>query len=548
MCRKTFLSIVFAVNVLILSNVSFCQINLEWQRRNDYRLSGAEYNPSSYCTAIDSSGGSYLSSLISDSNKVKILLVKYNTSGELEWRRFYQNNAAGMTGNYGCFMKCDGSNIYVASRYKDSTYGNRILLLKYDSTGSIVWENKYHYPGSYGDITGGIALDKSGFIYLTGNTIDVYDNGKCIVLKYKPNGDLVWVRSFQGYSTGNDIVVDEQSNSYIAGSIFSSSYGKTLMMAAKYDSSGVLMWTKSYGLNTPGYDNASVIVLDDSNNVIVGGTSYYNDWNCTTLKYRNDGTLVKYTSYMQGFNRVKSITTDSRCNIYITGLNGYNLTSILIKYDAMLAYKGAVNVTDYSIRTVKFAGGKYLYAAGNKSYTSPSRKGLYFAKLDTNLATINSIDFPVDSSLSVVPYSIVNDKNGNIFLGSSAEYELSGYPYTNFSYPILFKLSQVTKIQNISGSLVMNYSLGQNYPNPFNPKTVIRFQVTGNNNVSIKIFDINGREVQMLVNEKLQAGSYLTEWNASAYPSGVYFYRMVVRHGGSSTADFSETKRMILVR
>lgn len=477
MDRKTLLIIAFVVAVLFFSNVSLCQINLEWQKRNDYRLSGAEYNPSSYCTEIDTSGGSYLTSMVSDSNKVKILLVKYNTSGELKWRRFYQNNAAGMTGNYGCFMKCDGSNIYVASRYQDSTYGKRILLLKYDSTGTIVWEKKYHYPGSYGDVTGGIALDKSGFIYLTGNTIDVYGNGKCLVLKYKPNGDLVWVRSFQGYSTGNDIVVDVHGNSYIAGSIFSSSYGKTLMMAAKYDSSGVLMWTNSYGLNTPGYDNASIIALDDSNNVIVGGTSYYNDWNCTTLKYRNDGTLVKYTSYMQGFNRVKSITTDSRCNIYITGLNGMNLTSILIKYDAMLAYKGAVNAADYSIRIVKYAGGKYLYAAGYKNYTSPSQKGLYFAKLDTNLATFYSIDFPVDSSLSITPYSIVNDKNGNLFLGSSAEYQLSGYPYTNFSYPILFKLSQVTEVRNISGTVVENYRLGQNYPNPFNPSTVISYQL-----------------------------------------------------------------------
>ena len=153
----------------------------------------------------------------------------------------------------------------------------------------------------------------------------------------------------------------------------------------------------------------------------------------------------------------------------------------------------------------------------------------------------------MDSSLSITPYSIVNDKNGNLFLGSSAEYQLSGYPYTNFSYPILFKLSQVTEVRNISGTVVENYRLGQNYPNPFNPSTVISYQLPVISDVVIKIYDVQGREVETLVNERLQAGTYSTQWDASAYPSGVYFCRMQVS-GGSSTGDFNETRRMILVR
>lgn len=362
--------ILFAVTVLLLCEVSFSQINFEWQKRHDVSTFGAAYNSSFNNVAVDSSGNVYFTSLIEESNVVKILLNKYSSTGNLKWSKTYQTNVDGVTGEYGCIIKSDGKNsIYVASRYFDFTT-NKILLLKYDSIGTMLWDRIYLNPGSTGDITGGMDIDKSGFIYITGNTHIEYD--KCLVLKYKYNGDLVWNRNLQGSSAGNAIVVDQQGNSYIAGSIFSYSYGKDLMMTSKYDSSGVLKWTNSYGLNNQGFDDASTIVLDDSNNVIVGGSSYYNDWNCTTLKYKNSGTLVKYTNYMQnGFLRVKSIATDSRCNVYITGQSSTG--TILIKYDAMLAYKGAVMPTDYSIRVVKSSGTKYLYVAGSKNYSSPPR-------------------------------------------------------------------------------------------------------------------------------------------------------------------------------
>ena len=103
-------------------------------------------------------------------------------------------------------------------------------------------------------------------------------------------------------------------------------------------------------------------------------------------------------------------------------------------------------------------------------------------------------------------------------------------------------------INNISKEIPEGFSLGQNFPNPFNPKTVISFQLPVDSKVLIKVFDVLGREVETLVNERLQAGTYSTQWDASAYPSGVYFCRMVVRNGGSSTGDYSETRRMMLVR
>jgi len=96
-------------------------------------------------------------------------------------------------------------------------------------------------------------------------------------------------------------------------------------------------------------------------------------------------------------------------------------------------------------------------------------------------------------------------------------------------------------IQQISQSLPKKYELLQNYPNPFNPETKINFAIPKNEFVNIKVYDVLGREVMTLVNEKLNAGYYEFSFNASALSSGMYFYKM-------TTNSFSEIKRMVLVK
>lgn len=96
-------------------------------------------------------------------------------------------------------------------------------------------------------------------------------------------------------------------------------------------------------------------------------------------------------------------------------------------------------------------------------------------------------------------------------------------------------------IKQISAKLPEKFELQQNYPNPFNPVTFMRFAVKNNGLVRITIFDVTGREAAMPVNEMLKPGIYEASWDASSYPSGTYFYRLVVD-------GYMETKKMILVK
>jgi len=85
------------------------------------------------------------------------------------------------------------------------------------------------------------------------------------------------------------------------------------------------------------------------------------------------------------------------------------------------------------------------------------------------------------------------------------------------------------------------FSLTQNYPNPFNPSTAISFNIPSRSLVSLKVFDLLGKEVATIVSGELPAGSYTERWDASTMTSGIYFYRL---QAGSST----ETKKLVLLR
>ncbi|MCI0448962.1 MAG: T9SS type A sorting domain-containing protein [Chlorobi bacterium] len=85
------------------------------------------------------------------------------------------------------------------------------------------------------------------------------------------------------------------------------------------------------------------------------------------------------------------------------------------------------------------------------------------------------------------------------------------------------------------------YVLGQNYPNPFNPVTTIEYTILENTQVTLKVYDMTGREVDEIVNKSQNTGTYIVNWDASGFSSGVYFYML-------SAGSFVETKKMILTK
>ena len=107
----------------------------------------------------------------------------------------------------------------------------------------------------------------------------------------------------------------------------------------------------------------------------------------------------------------------------------------------------------------------------------------------------------------------------------------------DFGY--LFIFDNPLKVED--NQVPATFQLSQNYPNPFNPSTTIEFTLPERSFVKLVIFNTLGQEVAVLVNEEKGAGTHRIVWNASAYPSGVYFYRL-------ETSKFQSVKKMMLLK
>ncbi|MFA5832901.1 MAG: fibronectin type III domain-containing protein [Bacteroidota bacterium] len=104
-----------------------------------------------------------------------------------------------------------------------------------------------------------------------------------------------------------------------------------------------------------------------------------------------------------------------------------------------------------------------------------------------------------------------------------------------------------TGVENAESNLPTVYSLSQNYPNPFNPSTTIKFGLPEASTVSLKIYDVLGREVVTLVNSQLAAGYYSYQWNASGLSTGMYIYRITATSSdGETEQNFTEVKKLML--
>ncbi|MCX6165298.1 MAG: T9SS type A sorting domain-containing protein, partial [Ignavibacteriae bacterium] len=135
---------------------------------------------------------------------------------------------------------------------------------------------------------------------------------------------------------------------------------------------------------------------------------------------------------------------------------------------------------------------------------------------------------------------INNTTNPPPFLSNGAQGGLNIYNVISYDTLISFTLGVSSGVHEING-IASEYKLNQNYPNPFNPNTKINFRIKESVPVTLKIYDILGKEISTIVNVNLKTGIYEVNWYSEKYPSGIYFYKL-------ETGKFSDIKKMMLVK
>ena len=297
-----------------------------------------------------------------------------------------------------------------------------------------------------------------------------------------------------------------------------------------------------------GISNRRVLALTIHGNNIFAGTDYGRG----VYRSTNNGLNWTQTSLSNQF--IRSLVTREN-NIFA---GDYGSNSVFLSSDTgntwtQIALGGAPYIENVFCLAVK---GNYMFAGVNNGgvYRS-SNGGFNWTQTSLNNGGITSFTikdnyiFASDHLCGVVYLSSNNGmswilKNQGLesindvwSLTTTSQYIFAGTDSSVWRR----SFTEIIGIKKISELVPSSFSLSQNYPNPFNPTTKISFDLHKSSHAKLIVYDILGKEVATLVNEKLNAGSYKVDWNASDYPSGVYFYRV-------QTEDFSETKKMVLLK
>jgi YVTN family beta-propeller protein len=361
---------------------------------------------SDYATAIavDNSGNVYVTGLVRAfdtdcSDNFDFVTIKYDSSGKEQWVARYDGPSHCSDVAYAIAVD-DSGNVYVTG---SSSWGpltppyTDYVTVKYDSSGKEQWVARYDGPGHDEDIPRAIAVDKSGNVYVTGQSKPNPEDSdwNYATIKYDASGEEQWVARYSGPRNSNvasGIAVDALGNVYVTGS----SYGPGIYdeyATVKYDSSGQQQWVNRYSGTENGNNEAYAMTIDNSGNVYVTGRSVGSGTgdDYATIKYDASGTeqwVARYNGSGNDQDSGVGIAVDSLGNVYVTGQSlgsDTNYDYATIKYDPSGAqqwearYNGPGNYHD-----IPPPGAIAVDASGNV-YVTGGSTGL---DTDTDYATI----------------------------------------------------------------------------------------------------------------------------------------------------------------
>lgn len=507
----------------------FSQTTQEWVR--SYGSAGNGYDEG-VDILTDIYGNIYVAGNSTHNKESNIVLLKYNSSGELLWTRTYD-------GGYGNALVKDmdiGSDgcVCLTGYCDDNLIIPAFLTMKYNTEGNLLWAKTYSYPSYVGAISTSLDIDKDNSVYATG-VLENFDS-YYFTIKYSSAGDTVWTTSrYVGDYAHNPVTIDvnEIKNVYSA----TGDYGTVIY---KFDSLGIQRGAGSH---------SSGNIISNKGSVL-GKNALYLVGNYNMGPDPPDYYIQKFSTgvfdwYSRGYNCLganrydsgKAITLGIQENIFITGSSCDSLSCFIstVKFDSSLAFKWErIYRTDSN-----------FLAGGNDILTERSGLNVYMTGSNGNYLTIKYRNANGDS-LWVKQYNgegngidvsnaMAMDSLGNIIVTGRSQ--ISGNDYNI----VTIKYYQSVYINPGESLIPEKFLLMQNYPNPFNPLTNINFDIPKAAQVQIKVYDINGREIQTLVNDFRKAGHYEVQFDGTDLSSGVYIYTI-------AAGDFVSSKRFVLLK
>ena len=416
-------------------------------------------------------------------------VYQFDSTGTVNWNILTGGDIQSTT----CIS--DQNNIYVGS--------TDTRLYSFDQEGTPKWDKAMG-----GIITSSPSAGKDGVVYVGISTGRLYALDK--------NGTVIW-----NVQTGGAIVSSPAVS--LNGDVYVGSCDKKLYSVNK---DGKINWIFTTGdsiFSSPAIGNDSCIIFGSNDGYI----------------YKLNPLGSKVWSYYVG-GRIKSSPIIGNNGKVIFGSS--NSEVICLNKNGSLSWKYSTNAPVYGTAAISNYG-QILIGDDNGKLYSLNEYGqlLWYFKIGS----------PIESPILITDYNlaIFGNLNGEVYtlkLNPSGSTKIAA---SNYAWPTFKgnnkrtgnKSEILTGINENNSNEVKEYTLAQNYPNPFNPSTIINYQVPASGLVTIKIYDVLGREIATLVNKEKSPGRYTVKFDGSNLASGLYFYRI-------TTNNYIETKKMLLMK
>jgi uncharacterized delta-60 repeat protein len=455
---------------------------------------------------VDAAGNVYVTGRSTTAkDESAITTIQYNAAGVEQWVATYQGSDP--RSNEGIRLAVDAQgNVYVGGNSSGSGSSMDFAIIKYDADGRELWVARYDGPAHSGDYLYNMTIDAAGAVYVTGTAIMGFDEEDfslrdMVTIRYTPEGVEDWVRYYDGGGDdgGRALAVDEAGNVYVTGQSSNSGPGEedpdSDFITLKYSASGELLWQDRY--NGPGYDQGSTpraMVLDAAGNVYITGqssiTGYFDALDIATLKYSPSGELlwlISYSGPAEYGDRGADLALDAQGNVYVTGnitiADGYESAYITLKYSQQ---------------------GQEVGCDGNPDKVEVCHKG---------------------KTLCISRKALAAHLNHGDGAGACAgEAGLSA--------------------RSMVETLPQDLRLMQ-YPNPASDITTLVYELPFAGQLTIRLYDMQGREMALLVEARQQSGTYSTEVKVAGLPQGSYVVRCRLQNGKQL---LEQNRRLLVVR
>jgi hypothetical protein len=479
-------------------------------------------------------------------------IINYDRDGNTKWIQYY-NGPGNSTDQINSACLDLQNNSYVTGFTTDLSFNSYLTTAKYDSSGNLIWMKEFRnslFLNGYGV---DIALDQSENVLVCG-TVRHITTGKysSVILKYSKDGNLSGKLIYD--STGITetvpvkIKIGPTGNIVVAGSSNIPPGRKDMNVTLINDFPNIAGTFYINGSSNED-DEITDMILDNESNIYICG-NMRNTLSSSDYYYAKldpSGNIIWQGIFNGTGNNIDipyAITLDKTDNVYLTG---YSKNSSIIGSEDVLTlkvspsgnliwnrvYDGSGNGTDQGITIAAGSDGSLYVGGGTDRESNDMIYLLLRYDADGNLQWVKNY-YVSDLSEDFI-YDIKLDQENNIYVTGISSGINSAYDFATIKY------SQTAEIIQMSNNIPDGFFLNQNYPNPFNPTTNLEFRISKIGFVSLKVYDLLGNEVKILVNEVKPPGSYILEFDGSSLASGIYFYSL-------TAGNYTERKKMILLK